>query len=258
MPFIVSMFIVGNTYSKKDIYTLLNVPKENRGGAWNTGYRNYKEDIFIFSNVGIPGRTGHDYNNYWDGDLFVWEGKNKSKLSDLSIQRMLKPQGNQKIYLFTRTNNKDPFTFEGTIAAKEYQDTIPVKITWMFDEDPYGLSDVQEVKLRESETFFEGVISIVLVNKYERNPLARRICIHHFGCFCNICKFDFYRKYGEWGKNYIHVHHIIPISSLKKEYIIDPENDLIPICPNCHSIIHRKAEMLTVDQMKQIILENGD
>ena len=138
------------------------------------------------------------------------------------------------------------------------QFTIPVKITWMFDEDPYGLSDVQEVKLRESETFFEGVISIVQVNKYERNPLARRICIHHFGCFCNICKFDFYRKYGEWGKNYIHVHHIIPISSLKKEYIIDPENDLIPICPNCHSIIHRKAEMLTVDQMKQIILENGD
>ena len=114
------MFIVGSTYFKDDIYSILNVPKARRKGAWDTGYRKYEGDIFIFANINIPGRTGHDYNNYWDGDSLVWEGKTKSKLTDPLVQLMLNPNLKQRIYLFTRTKNRDPFTFEGNVVVKEY------------------------------------------------------------------------------------------------------------------------------------------
>ena len=249
------MFIVGNLYSKNDIYKILDVPKESQKGSWDTGYRSYNGDIFIFTNVGIPGRTGHNYDNHWDGDLFFWQGKTTSHIRQPLIQKMIYPTGEQKIYLFTRTEDKLPFTFEGTVSVKEYKDTTPVEIIWRFDENPYGLpEEIDPVILSEPKFFYEGTITSVQVNKYERNPLARRMCIEHFGCLCNVCKFDFLKRYGDLGRNYIHVHHIIPMASIKKEYILNPEKDLIPVCPNCHSMIHRKKEMLSITELKQMII----
>lgn len=247
------MFSVGKSYSKNDIYELLQVPEESRKGSWDTGYRSYKGDIFIFSNVGIPGRTGHNYNNYWDGDLFVWEGKTTSHLRQPLIQKMLNPEIGQKNFLFTRTNDKFPFTYEGAVVVKNFEDTTPVKITWQFAVKQYASTDDNTDLVRESEVFYEGAVHTVKLNKYERNPLARRMCIEHFGCFCQVCSFDFFKQYGELGKDYIHVHHLVPIASIKKEYKLVPEKDLIPVCPNCHSMIHYKNPMLSISELKEIL-----
>jgi len=133
------MFIVGKTYTKRDIYEVLNVPYNRRRGAWDTGYREYEGDIFIFANVGIAGRTGHNYNNYWDADLFEWEAKLHSDLNQPLIKMMLEPKRDQSNYLFTRINNKDPFTYEGKVAVKEYRNTKPVQIVWELIEDAYDV-----------------------------------------------------------------------------------------------------------------------
>ncbi len=69
------IFKTEEKYTKNDIYELLEVPLKQRKGSWDTGYRTYKEDIYIFANIGIPGRTGDNYNNFWDGNLFYWEAK---------------------------------------------------------------------------------------------------------------------------------------------------------------------------------------
>jgi hypothetical protein len=124
------MFKIGQQYSKKDIYQLLNVPTEQQKGNWDTGYREYENNIYLFSNVGVPGRTGDDYNNSWMGDDFSWEAKSNSKLSQPLIQKMIKPGLIDNIYLFTRTDNKDGFTYQGTVKAKEVEDKVPVKILW--------------------------------------------------------------------------------------------------------------------------------
>lgn len=55
-----------------------------------------------------------------------------------------------------------------------------------------------------------------------------------------ICGFDFEAQYGDVGKDFIEVHHIVPISSTKGEHDVDPINDLIPVCSNYHSILHRR------------------
>jgi 5-methylcytosine-specific restriction protein A len=252
------MFLTNKSYTKNEIYELLKVPLERRRGAWDTGYREYQGNIYIFSNVGIPGRTGHDYNNFWDGDLFNWEAKRKSNLHQNLIQRMINPPEDQIIYLFTRTNDKDPFTFEGKVKVLEYFETAPVKIIWQFTENPYtNLVEEAAPRVLESNPLYEGAVKMVYINKYERNPLARRMCIEHYGCFCNICKFDFYVTYGDLGKGYIHVHHLIPISSIGESYILNPEQDLIPVCPNCHGMIHKNSPPLEIVELRNILHTHG-
>ena len=61
--------------------------------------------------------------------------------------------------------------------------------------------------------------------------------------------------YGELGQGFIHVHHIVPISKIGKEYKIDPINDLVPVCPNCHAMLHRgkDGKVYRIDELKEII-----
>ncbi|MBP8083121.1 MAG: HNH endonuclease [Spirochaetes bacterium] len=98
--------------------------------------------------------------------------------------------------------------------------------------------------------FHEGATSQITINAYERNGNARKACLNHYGYSCIICGFNFEEKYGEIGKEYIHVHHNKPLSEIKKEYQIDPIADLIPICPNCHAMIHCSQPDLTIEQLK--------
>jgi 5-methylcytosine-specific restriction enzyme A len=107
------------------------------------------------------------------------------------------------------------------------------------------------------QPYIEGASQSVVVNSFERNSKARKKCIEHHGCMCVVCGFRFDIVYGSIGENYIHVHHVIPLSEIRREYKLDPIKDLIPICPNCHAMIHRTRPALTVDQLKQYLNEHG-
>lgn len=92
----------------------------------------------------------------------------------------------------------------------------------------------------EDSMLYEGALMNVRTNKYERNLEARKECIQAKGAKCSICGFDFEKAYGSIGRGFIHVHHIVPISSIGKEYKLDVLRDLIPVCPNCHAMLHQK------------------
>ena len=103
------------------------------------------------------------------------------------------------------------------------------------------------------EALFEGALTKVPINRYERNAKARRLCIDHYGSICVVCKLSFGDRYGDIGRDYIHVHHLIPISEITEEYEVNPIFDLIPVCPNCHAMIHRKYPPLSIEELKSII-----
>jgi hypothetical protein len=96
----------------------------------------------------------------------------------------------------------------------------------------------------------EGAVTQSLENDYERNQEARRLCIAHYGIRCQICGFDFKEVYGEIGSDYIHVHHIVPISQRQGEYEVNPITDLLPVCPNCHAMLHRRNPPFTAQEMR--------
>jgi len=99
----------------------------------------------------------------------------------------------------------------------------------------------------------EGARTTVTVNRYERDAGARQVCIKQHGVTCSVCQFNFEEVYGEHGAGFIHVHHITPLNEIRNEYELDPENDLIPLCPNCHAMIHRRNPALSIEQLKELI-----
>lgn len=109
----------------------------------------------------------------------------------------------------------------------------------------------------ENKTYYEGATKKVIVNKYERSRDARENCIKHKGCKCAVCEMDFEEKYGAIGRGFIHVHHTVPISSIGKDYVINYEKDLVPVCPNCHAMLHRKNPPYTIEELKKKISINN-
>lgn len=114
-------------------------------------------------------------------------------------------------------------------------------------------------ELMVSGSYIEGAKKSITVNAYERNPEARRACISHHGASCKCCGFDFEKVYGEHGKGFIHVHHITPLRMLGEGYRINPETELLPLCPNCHAMIHRgnEATPLSVDELRNMMKRHG-
>ena len=103
------------------------------------------------------------------------------------------------------------------------------------------------------KVYFEGTPTEIRLTKYERNPHARRKCIEHYGYSCNVCGFNFEQAYGESGREYIHVHHLEQIATVGKTYMINPIEDLRPVCANCHAIIHRKKEPLSIKSLREML-----
>ncbi len=118
--------------------------------------------------------------------------------------------------------------------------------------------DVYDVDYPEDDDkLYEGALVKVMANKYERNQKARQECVKKKGYRCVVCGFDFQSTYGYIGKNFIHVHHLVPISSIGKEYQLDVDKDLVPVCPNCHYMLHRNDPPYTVEDLKKELEKNA-
>ena len=110
---------------------------------------------------------------------------------------------------------------------------------------------------KSPDEYKEGRVSYVHAVGYERNQDARKACIAHYGCKCSICGFDFEKIYGEdIGKDFIEVHHIVPIHERKGEYKVDPIRDLRPLCSNCHSMIHRRNPVYAPEEISDFLKKN--
>jgi 5-methylcytosine-specific restriction protein A len=246
-------YIVGKKYTKADIYHVADVPQRQQKGNWNTGYTKWRRDWYVFCNVGIPGRTGHDYANRFVGDELHWYGKTRSHVEQDSISSMLKPAGS--VFVFYRGNNKDPFTFAGRATARlRRQDTSPVELTFSFESSAAQRPEVLPEEVQEPAKYPEGATKTVAVNIYERNPQARLDCLEAHGTTCCVCSFDFLANYGDIGAGYIHVHHLKPLGEIRSEYEVDPVNDLRPVCPNCHAMIHRRIPAYSIQEIREIVL----
>jgi predicted HNH restriction endonuclease len=145
-------------------------------------------------------------------------------------------------------NKEDLFTSVGGIGkgiwAIRGLNVPPQKL------QPYNISEIFD-ELDVDKSFAEGSRKKVLVNSYERNPDLRKTSIALYGTICKICDFNFAEHYGPRGIGFIELHHIVPLSELGHEHIANAE-DLLPVCSNCHSMIHRSKPFLTIAEMQDL------
>lgn len=103
----------------------------------------------------------------------------------------------------------------------------------------------------------EGALTRVAVNRYERRPANRAAAIAAHGATCKVCGFDFARFYGILGDGFIEVHHRTPVSHMGGGYVLNPAEDLIPLCSNCHQMVHREDPPINAEELRGMLEERG-
>jgi len=208
---------------------------------WSWSFVNHQEKFVIFGLWDVH-EDGLIFDSKWDGN-----GRKQS----LEHIDLIENDGYQlKTFPMQYEEGEN-----GTAKIKSFDPVLENKVLAGLSGSWYALSSQrssdlpipEEVKLPEQ--YEEGATKIISVNAYERNAKAREKCIEHYGCKCFICDFDFQQYYGDIGNGFIHVHHEVPLSEVKKSYKVAPVEDLKPLCPNCHAIIHRTNPPLGVQEL---------
>lgn len=143
--------------------------------------------------------------------------------------------------LFMRFNRIDGYkVYEVSFSGELKQATI--------------LQDFQSEELEDKGFSKDGAVKEYYGKRYERDPANRKKAIKIHGITCKVCNFNFEEIYGERGSDFIEVHHRKPIHTFEGEaQLINPLTDLIPVCSNCHRMIHRRSDsVLTVEELKDI------
>ena len=179
----------------------------------------------------------------------VWNGKSETALKTLRLWPR-HDRGTTKGQKYEKLNT----TFL-KLAGATGLDLWSLDGLWhvINEECRIGLEKDLQEENEEQQTFFEGKKKLVTGIAYERNPKARSECIRHNGTACVACGFDFFEAYGELGLGFIHVHHVSDVAS-QGETEIDPKKDLVPVCPNCHAMLHRRAKPArSIEELREII-----
>ena len=106
-----------------------------------------------------------------------------------------------------------------------------------------------------SQPIMEGARYRITVNAYERDPRARQLCIARHGTACVVCGFSFGSVYGPVADGFIHVHHLRPLSENGGEHEINPVEDLRPVCPNCHAVLHRRVPAFSIEEVRTMLTQ---
>jgi hypothetical protein len=153
---------------------------------------------------------------------------------------------------------------------KAFLNTLPPEVrkrmpalsvpTWSQEEMPTekaaeaDRNDALQGSAGAFESAEEGQPTMRYVTKYERDPMLRAAAIRLHGTVCVVCEFDFGGFYGPIGEGFIHVHHRRPVSEMGGPRAVDPAADLVPVCANCHAVIHRNRKRTpTVEELRAMV-----
>lgn len=112
---------------------------------------------------------------------------------------------------------------------------------------------IEDAPLPDVEGLPEGARIRIEVNRYERDRRNRAAALAIHGYCCKACRLDMELVYGSDAAGLIEVHHVTPVSELGPDYIIDPATDLVPLCPNCHSVAHRRKPPFSVEEIAAML-----
>lgn len=147
-------------------------------------------------------------------------------------------------------------------APQEWIESLKTYFNNSKQENLYESIPDIDFSINEDEDleYSEGSKELKHHYKIERNYKVIKLAKEKFiqknkRLFCEICGFDFEKIYGDIGKDFIEGHHSIPISKMDDNQKTKIQ-DIIMVCSNCHSMLHRKKNYLDSLKLKEIINRN--
>ncbi|WP_043912825.1 HNH endonuclease [Serratia inhibens] len=225
--------------------------------TWSWSFVNHEEKMVIFGAWDIEGDQRRDVILREKWETVYTNGKDRRQPGyNQALDHIKLIEQGYQLYTFDmvhseREDNPNVSVIKGFTPELKKRYLRKEVETWYayYDANPYP------DELTTQDNYIEGAKKRITVNAYERDPRARQVCIQIHGTVCKGCGFDFEKVYGEHGRGFIHVHHIKPIHTLGAGYELDPVEHLIPLCPNCHAMVHRGSEVLSIDELK-ILMKN--
>ena len=190
---------------------------------------------FLIQRRGVQENTAKSYVSYLES--VSKELEKPIDLSTISSEKDVK----SIIKDFLESNFTQKYKNNCSTAIKAY-------LKFNYTIEPYKSPD----EIVNPDQYPEGAKKKIIVNSYERNPAARKKCIEIHGLNCAVCNINFEEVYGVIGKGFIHVHHVKPLSEIDTNYNVNPETDLVPVCPNCHAMLHRKEYVISIESLKEM------
>jgi len=128
-------------------------------------------------------------------------------------------------------------------------------VVYEYSGDQDDEFELHPEEVSNDRRYIEGATKKVAVNSYERSRAARQKCVEHYGFDCFVCGMNFGQRYGSIGDGFIHVHHLKSLIEIEKPYEVDPIQDLRPVCPNCHAMLHKRTPSYSIEELKLILEE---
>ena len=100
------------------------------------------------------------------------------------------------------------------------------------------------------QNFDEGFKKHIVKEVSSRDPRLTAAAKKLYGTKCSVCDFDFGKYYGDHGDGFIEIHHLHPIARGSRKSTVE---DVRPVCSNCHRMLHRGNNIMTVEELKSII-----
>lgn len=252
--------LIGETYGRPELAALWGYRDWHAIGRGIVTPANEKVVVLFVTEEKQDSQV--QYRNHFDGDRLHMDGET-NHANDMRL--MNSQAAGDSVLLFHRSRHHCDFTFYGLASLLECQihDDQPSKFLFQTERSlaiATSCLRTEQIAHGSGELAFsdlEGKKKYALHVTYERSPDLVRQAIRIHGSVCKCCGFDFNRFYGpELARAYIEIHHVESIASGERQ--TNPALDLIPLCSNCHSMVHRKrGEIIPVDELRNLLRSRG-
>ena len=244
---------LGEWYSRKQLKEKFDIADNtlNNGVFIPRGH----SSVWLFVTE-FKGADRTPYRDRLDDDTLTWDGQRQGRTDKYISEH--RERGLELLLFYRESKGVHPdyaFRYEGPFDYQSHSGQGPTHFV-LVRSDPLLQIVQQDIAALEAETvaYEEGGVVYRYTSTYERNTKLRRAAIRIHGLTCQACGFNFERRYGERGRNYIEVHHLTPVSTLTEATAVNPATDMAVLCANCHRMIHRMLrDVLTVEKLQEIV-----
>jgi 5-methylcytosine-specific restriction protein A len=259
LPITFERLVLGGTYERPTLAKLWGYKDWHAlGRGVVTPARDNKIVLFVTREKQASLRQYRD--EFHERDLH-WEGPDDHRGEDRILGAAA---SGEEIHIFFRERHHSPFTYYGEASVKEARPSTergkPSKFVFRTARweatSQSSLGTELEAGGEVDREFLpeeEGRERLRVHVTYERSRKNRARALEIHGARCSTCRFDFNEFYGrDHARDYIEIHHVTSITAGPRE--VDPEKDLVPLCSNCHKMVHRQAgQIMPVGELRRVI-----